>query len=72
MAIEQRDVPIQPETILRQVQERTEPDYQFRRAFRDYDASNNDAETLKFPVPDDDLEGHVVEIGEGSDYPRGD
>lgn len=71
MAIEQRDVPIQPETILRQVQERTEPDYQFRRAFRDYDASNNDAETLKFPVPDDDLEGHVVEIGEGSDYPRG-
>jgi len=71
MAIEQRDVPIQPETILRQVQERTEPDYQFRRAFRDFDASNNDAETLKFPVPEDDLEGHVVEIGEGSDYPRG-
>lgn len=71
MAIEQRDVPIQPETILRQVQERTEPDYQFRRAFRNYDASNNDAETLKFPVPDDDLEGAVVEIGEGSEYPRG-
>jgi len=56
--------------VLRQVQERTRPDYQFRRAFRDYDASGNDAETLQFPIPEDDLEGHVVEIGEGSDYPR--
>jgi hypothetical protein len=71
MVTETSDVPIQEETVLRQVQERTQPDYQFRRAFRDYDASGNDAETLQFPVPDDDLEGHVVEIGEGSDYPRG-
>jgi len=70
MAIDTTDVPIQEETVLRQVQERTRPDYQFRRAFRDYDASGNDAETLQFPVPEDDLEGHVVEIGEGSDYPR--
>lgn len=70
MPIEQSDVPIQGETILRMVEERTEPDYQFRRAFRDYDASNNDAETLSFPVPDDDLEGHVVELDEGSDFPR--
>jgi len=70
MPIEQRDVPVQPETILREVQERTQPTYQFREAFRDYNASDNDAEELKFPVPDDDLEGHVVEIGEGSDFPR--
>ncbi len=70
MPIEQSDVPIQGETILRMVEERTEPDYQFRRAFRDYDASNNDAETLSFPVPEDDLEGHVVELDEGSDFPR--
>jgi len=70
MPIEQRDVPVQGETILRMVEERTQPDYQFRRAFRDFNASDNDAETLKFPVPEDDLEGHVVEIGEGSDYPR--
>jgi len=70
MPIEQRDVPVQPETILREVQERTEPTYQFRNAFRDYDASDNDAEELKFPVPDDDLEGHVVELDEGSDFPR--
>jgi len=71
MVTDTSDVPIQEETILRQVEERTQPDYQFRRAFRDFNASNNDAETLQFPVPDDDLEGHVVEIGEGSDYPRG-
>jgi len=70
MPVEQRDVPVQPETILREVQERTEPDYQFRRAFRDFDASGNDAETLQFPVPEDDLEGHVVEVGEGSEFPR--
>ncbi len=50
MATDTSNVPIQTETILRQVQERTRPDYQFRRAFRDYDASNNDAETLQFPV----------------------
>jgi len=70
MVTDTSDVPIQEETVLRQVQERTQPDYQFRRAFRDYDATSNDAETLQFPVPEDDLEGHVVEIGEGSDYPR--
>jgi len=71
MPIEQSDVPVQPETILREVQERTQPTYQFREAFRNYDASDQDAEELKFPVPDDDLEGQVVEIGEGSDFPRG-
>ena len=70
MPIEQRDVPIQEETILREVQERTQPTYQFREAFRDFDATDRDAEELKFPVPDDDLEGHVVEIDEGSDFPR--
>ena len=70
MPIEQRDVPVQGETILRMVEERTQPDYQFRRAFRDFNASDNDAEQLRFPIPTDDLEGHVVEIGEGSDYPR--
>jgi len=70
MPIAQNDVPVQPETILNIVQERTQPTYQFQEAFRDYDASGNDAEELKFPVPDDDLEGHVVEVDEGSDYPR--
>jgi len=70
MPIEQRDVPIQEETVLREVQERTEPTYQFRQAFRDFDASDNDAETLQFPIPTDDLEGHVVELDEGSDFPR--
>jgi len=70
MPIEQSDIPVQPETILREVQERTEPTYQFREAFRDYDATDQDAEELKFPVPEDDLEGHVVEIDEGGEFPR--
>jgi len=72
MPIEQSDVPIQEETVLRVVQERTQPTYQFREAFRDYDASDRDAEKLQFPIPEDDLEGHVVEVEEGSDYPRSD
>jgi len=70
MPIGQNDVPVQGETILREVQERTEPLYQFRQAFRDFDASDRDAEELKFPVPEDDLEGHVVDVDEGSDFPR--
>lgn len=70
MPIGQNDVPVQPETILREVQERTEPTYQFRQSFRDFDAGDQDAEELRFPVPDDDLEGHVVELDEGSDFPR--
>jgi len=70
MAIDQSDVPVEPETILRIVQERTRPTYQFREAFRERDFSDRQAEELKFPIPEDDLEGHVVEIDENSDYPR--
>lgn len=70
MPIETHDVPIEEETVLSFVQERTQPTYQFREAFRSYDASSQDAETLEFPVPEDDLDGHVVDIGEGSDFPR--
>lgn len=45
--------------------------YQARRAFRRHDATDLDSNSFNFPVSDNDLDGEAVEIGEGSDYPRG-
>jgi len=71
MGITADNVPVQESTILRMVEERTEPMYQFRRAFRDYDATDNDAEELKFPIPADNFDrDSMVEIEELSGYPR--
>jgi len=44
--------------------------YQNRMAFRDYDATNNDSNSVSFPVSDDDFDGESVEVPEGSEYPR--
>lgn len=44
--------------------------YQNRRAFRDYDATNNNSNEVSFPVSDGDFDGEAVEIPEGSEYPR--
>jgi len=45
--------------------------YQNRRAFRDYDASDNNSNEVSFPVKDSDFEGESVEVPEGTNYPRG-
>lgn len=45
--------------------------YQARRAFRNHDATGIDSNSFDFPISDNDLDGEAVEIGEGSDYPRG-
>jgi len=45
--------------------------YQARRAFRDHDATNLNSNSFDFPVSDNDLDGEAVEIGENSQYPRG-
>jgi hypothetical protein len=44
--------------------------YQNRRAFRDYDATNNDSNSVDFPVSDSDFDGDVAEVPPGSEYPR--
>jgi len=44
--------------------------YQNRRAFRDYDATNNDSNSVEFPISDGDFDGEVSEIPPGSEYPR--
>lgn len=44
--------------------------YQARRAFRDYDATNNDSNSVEFPVSSADFDGDVAEVPSGSEYPR--
>jgi hypothetical protein len=44
--------------------------YQNRRAFRDYDATDNDSNSVEFPISDGDFDGDVSEIPPGSEYPR--
>jgi hypothetical protein len=44
--------------------------YQNRRAFRDYDATNNDSNSVEFPISDGNFDGEVSEIPAGSEYPR--
>ena len=44
--------------------------YQARRAFRDYDATNNDSNSVEFPVSNADFDGDVAEVPSGSEYPR--
>lgn len=52
------------------LEERTRPMYQFREAFREDDATDIEANTKTFPVPDDTLEDDMSEVAEESDYPR--
>jgi hypothetical protein len=44
--------------------------YQARRAFRPYDATDNDSNSVDFPVSDSDFDGDVAEVPPGSKYPR--
>ena len=44
--------------------------YQNRRAFRPYDATDNDSNSVEFPVSDGDFDGDVAEVPAGSEYPR--
>ena len=68
--IDTEDAPVQESTILSMMEERTEATRQFRRAFRDYDATDRNEREIEFPVPENDLEGEMVEISEDGDYPR--
>lgn len=52
------------------LEERTQQMYQFRRAYRDHDASGINSGTFTFPQADDNLRGEMVEVGEEANYPR--
>ena len=44
--------------------------YQSRTAFKDYDATNNDSNSVEFPISDGDFDGGVAEVPPGSEFPR--
>jgi len=44
--------------------------YQSRTAFREYDATNNNSNSVEFPVDDGDFDGDVAEIPPGAEFPR--
>jgi hypothetical protein len=44
--------------------------FQARTVFRDYDATDNDSNSVEFPVSDDDFGGDVAQIPPGGEFPR--
>lgn len=69
MAIKHADV-VSQEAVAAVLEEQTRATYQFRRAFRNHDATDIDSDEFNFPVADNDLDGEIVEVPEGGDYPR--
>ena len=51
------------------LEERTQEQYQFRRAYRDHDATGINSGSFTFPEATDNLRGAMDEVGEESDYP---
>lgn len=52
------------------LEERTQEQYQFRRAYKEHDATGLNSNQFDFPQADDNVRGAMDEVGEGSDYPR--
>lgn len=52
------------------LEERTEEMYQFRRAYRNHDATGIDSGSFTFPQATDNVRGAMNEVGEEADYPR--
>ena len=52
------------------LEERTQEMSQFRRAYRDHDATGIDSGSFEFPEATDRLRGEMDEVGEQANYPR--
>lgn len=52
------------------LEERTQEMYQFRRAYRDHDATGINSGSYEFPEATDRLRGEMTEVGEEADYPE--
>lgn len=52
------------------LEERTQEMYQFRRAYKDDDATDINSGKKTFPQADDEVRGAMDEVAEESDYPR--
>jgi len=61
------------DTDVRAIVEKIRNQYtQVRRAFRSHDGTNLDSNSFDFPVSNSNIDGEVIEVSEGSDYPRSD
>jgi len=69
MTVTATDV-VQDTDVLAVVEERTDQMYQFRRAYRDHDATGINSGSFEFPDYDDRLRGEMTEVGEEANYPR--
>lgn len=69
MAVTATDV-ISENEVRAVLEERTYSMYQFRRAFRDHDATGLNSGSFTFPQAVDTLEGDMDEVGEEGNYPR--
>lgn len=52
------------------LEERTQEQYQWRRAYRPHDATGISSGSFEFPQADDTVRGAMDEVAEDSDYPR--
>jgi hypothetical protein len=52
------------------LEERTQEMYQFRRAYRDHDATGLNSNQFSFPQADDSVRDAMDEVGEQANYPR--
>jgi hypothetical protein len=69
MAVTATDV-LSDDDVRAVLEERTYSMYQFRRAFRDHDATGLNSNTFTFPQAVDTLEGDMSDVGEEGNYPR--
>lgn len=69
MAVTASDV-ISDDDVRAILEERTQEMYQFRRAYRNHDATDLNSNQFSFPQADDDVRDAMNEVGEQSDYPR--
>jgi len=69
MSIKAIDV-ISDDDVRAVLEERTDPMYQFRRAYKDHDATGIDSGSFEFPQAVDNLRGEMSEVGESSNYPE--
>jgi len=69
MAITATDV-ISNDDVRAVIEARTDEMYQFRRAYRDHDATDLNSGQFDFPQADDDVRDAMDEVAEESSYPR--
>jgi HK97 family phage major capsid protein len=69
MAVTATDV-VSDDDVRAILEERTQEMYQFRRAYRDHDATGINSGSYEFPEATDRLRGEMVEVGEEANYPR--